>query len=378
MIILINIITTIFRYDDLIKLLLNLKIGSLNVIFSKEPINIKSSNIINIYPYKKLNGIKYYLWILLEIYKRYNIKNYKLIVIEHHTGNINFILKILSSLKVLKVEFKSMIILYSENINYLFKMVWKNDIYFTKIDTITNIKYSFLWCRRVIIELLGVFFSDYLASNSNHIFLQPIIRKFRKKKIIIPNPIEVKVDIKFRFKEKKYLKILYVGTIMPAKGLGSLFKLSQILNEDKISHELILIGNVFKYNKNYLSILNQNYANNSILHLNEVSREELDFYYNTSDLFVFPSLSEGSARVILEASLFGLPIIANDCIFNLDSYKKLPNIKFIDFNSNEDLKKIYKLYQSIYFNKEELMNSLSNFEISKISQKIENFLKEEL
>ncbi len=133
----------------------------------------------------------------------------------------------------------------------------------------------------------------------------------KKKVVIIPLGIDLE---KFKPKEK-YNKnqILFVGRLIPEKGLHILVKAMKKINEKNFNLKLLAIvsevyggfnkyeAEVKKEGKNFLKILEN------------VSYNEMPKYYANSELLVMPSLDIDSLGfVLIEAMACGCPVITSD------------------------------------------------------------------
>lgn len=103
----------------------------------------------------------------------------------------------------------------------------------------------------------------------------------------------------------KKLRVLFVGSMVQRKGLSYLFDALKLLKSDHI--ELVLCGRGFMD-----EALLKEYSNINFSIKRNLSATALVNEFWASDVFVFPSLSEGFAHVILEAMSCGLPAIATD------------------------------------------------------------------
>lgn len=101
-------------------------------------------------------------------------------------------------------------------------------------------------------------------------------------------------------------RVCYVGRIELLKGLPYLL---QAWNQLGLARaELVLIGEVAPEMHRFI----KQWALPSVRFLGYLPQSELAKWYRTSHLFVFPSVSEGLARVLLEAMSCGLPVIATE------------------------------------------------------------------
>lgn len=102
------------------------------------------------------------------------------------------------------------------------------------------------------------------------------------------------------------LRLLFVGQIGYRKGLKYLLEAVKSINmkHSEAVIELILVGGI---DRDFAVCLNQ--YSNEYQHIDFIPQEKLLELYNTSHLFVFPSLCEGSAVVTYEAMGCGLPQI---------------------------------------------------------------------
>ncbi|WPF88363.1 glycosyltransferase family 4 protein [Cyanobacterium aponinum AL20118] len=97
------------------------------------------------------------------------------------------------------------------------------------------------------------------------------------------------------------LRILFVGSLDLRKGISYLLQALRKLNPHKFAARIVgSIGINESKVKEYSDIAT---------FMGKLDKPELAKQYEWADVFVFPSLSEGSAGVIYEAMAFGLPVI---------------------------------------------------------------------
>ena len=133
-------------------------------------------------------------------------------------------------------------------------------------------------------------------------------------------------------------KLLYLGRIKKEKGIFSLIELIQDLD---IDYELSVVGN-----KKILNL-----KNNKIKVFNETSNiRKIINFYDKNNIFILPSFTEGSPKVILESLSRLRPVIVFSEINHVKS--KLQGV-FITNRNTKDLKKtiiyILKNYKKIQY-----------------------------
>lgn len=106
--------------------------------------------------------------------------------------------------------------------------------------------------------------------------------------------------------------LTFAGTIEYRKGLIFLLKALQILKERGKNYSLTIIGKVTepKYYDSLKEYIEK--YDLDVKFTGFISREEKDQYLAQSDVFVFPSLLEGYGMALVEAQVYGLPIVSFD------------------------------------------------------------------
>jgi len=105
--------------------------------------------------------------------------------------------------------------------------------------------------------------------------------------------------------------ILYVGRLERLKGLDTLLEAISMLDQKNIN--LLVIGGLYNISevarlKNICTSLN---LNEKVHFLGSISRKELKYYYNASDICVLPSYYESFGLSALEAAACGIPVVAS-------------------------------------------------------------------
>jgi glycosyltransferase involved in cell wall biosynthesis len=114
-------------------------------------------------------------------------------------------------------------------------------------------------------------------------------------------------DYHLDYGESTHTFLFWAGLIEPRKNFGLLLKALQTLPSD-ISWKLLVAGEgpLLPY---WIKKVNRLGLQSNIEFLGQVPYRQMQEYYQKADIFVFPSLREGSPTVILEAMAYKLPVI---------------------------------------------------------------------
>jgi 1,4-alpha-glucan branching enzyme len=163
---------------------------------------------------------------------------------------------------------------------------------------------------------------------SETIWMKNLLQSSLKKEKIIHIPLGVPLVLPFsKVNSRKALGInapkvlLYVGRIIPEKGLDVLIDAFDILHKDlRESIPLLAIAGppnagfgiapnkYFRNIENKISMLG---LTNYVRYFGQLSREKLNLLYSSADLVSVPSLFDATNLVALEAMSFGVPVVAS-------------------------------------------------------------------
>lgn len=131
---------------------------------------------------------------------------------------------------------------------------------------------------------------------------------------------------------RENLSIIYVGYLRYAKGINTLMETVLKLEEQKFSYIFNIVGNGEMYKILNDFIVLHKLQGKVILHGHIDKRHQLLDLLKNSDLFFFPSLSEGSPRVIIEAMSQGVTVLSTPVGSLPAVFKDGKDILFFPFN----------------------------------------------
>ena len=192
----------------------------------------------------------------------------------------------------------------------------------------------------------------------------------------------LRVSLGFPINKKIFL---FVGRLVETKGINTLLEAWEMFEKDNNDVLLVMVGDVNK-NKGKISTSSKPW----IKETDDEKIENIDFLgfrndvnrlMQISDIFVFPSLSEGLPNVVIEAMMSGLPVIASDIPGNSDlishningilvpvkNAQLLSNAMNLLVNNKNVCKKMGKINRKL---------AKDNFDIAKVSDKFMKLIEE--
>ncbi|MFW2352975.1 glycosyltransferase [Aliarcobacter butzleri] len=196
----------------------------------------------------------------------------------------------------------------------------KRFVFYITIKNVDMVVVQSNYMKRLLLEVWGNDIKNCIIAN-------PISKNFVKNYSLD----EINDFIKHRLQNIDKIKILYVSRFYPHKNHIFLVDLSKVLNENNIRHEILITVDFSK--QETLDLQQMITKDTSIESIGEISQFELETYYKTSHIFIFPSNSETFGNPLIEAMKFGLPIV----VPNLEYAQSIVEEAGIYYNQNDVL-----------------------------------------
>ncbi|HTY75401.1 MAG TPA: glycosyltransferase family 4 protein, partial [Candidatus Nanoarchaeia archaeon] len=103
--------------------------------------------------------------------------------------------------------------------------------------------------------------------------------------------------------------VLFVGRLIPRKGLSRLLEAARRIVRESSETLFVIVGDGPLRSQIVNEVNNSGLANNFVF-LGDVAETELPLLYGCADVFAFPSFQEGQGIVLLEAQATALPVVA--------------------------------------------------------------------
>jgi glycosyltransferase involved in cell wall biosynthesis len=141
----------------------------------------------------------------------------------------------------------------------------------------------------------------------------------KSKVRIVPNGVDVEKFKPTGNKEENRRKfglgdepcVLFVGSLIPRKGLPFLVEAAKKIVKEKANTKFLIVGDGPLKNQLTASLEKANLLGN-FLFMGNLQDDKLSAVYSCADVFVLPSIQEGQGIVLLEAQASGIPVVAFD------------------------------------------------------------------
>ncbi len=140
------------------------------------------------------------------------------------------------------------------------------------------------------------------------------INRFNKESLDEKISVQVKNEINYS-SQNKYL--LCIGRLVVDKGIVELVHVFSALQKNEPSLKLVLVGEYeTELDPLPATTLQEIETNPSIIHISWTN--QVEYYMQLANYFVFPSHREGFPNVLLQAGLMELPVICSHITGNID------------------------------------------------------------
>jgi glycosyltransferase involved in cell wall biosynthesis len=206
------------------------------------------------------------------------------------------------------------------------------------------------WCLKKLLRLSSRVL--VLNSNSFNFISSMSVRNIE----ILPNFIQNEFISEHKIVNEKIKKVIFIGHLKKSKGVNEFLQAAKSFPQV----EFYLAGPITEdYSKS--DILNRGAGN--IYLLGSISIEKVKELLDQSDIFLFPSYTEGFSRALLEAMARGIPVIASDVGANKDMIEEFGGCIIQKENISEIVESIN------YMNAYSIRKQMSEWNI----QKVRNF-----
>lgn len=171
----------------------------------------------------------------------------------------------------------------------------------------------------------------------------------------------------------KPLTIIYVGYLRYAKGIDTLIEVIRRLEERHFDYQFHIVGDGDMYSTLQQLIDDLKLDDYIYLHGHIDNRDKLLSLLRASDLFFFPSLSEGSPRVVIEAMSQGCPVLSTPVGSLPGCFEENKEILFFPFKDAEiATSKIIEVGENL-----EMLTQLRDCAYRKVSERftMEEFIR---
>ena len=136
---------------------------------------------------------------------------------------------------------------------------------------------------------------------------------------VVPNGVDIQrfkpsgrcEAIKHKIRIDNKLCVLFVGRLIPRKGLPFLIEAAKQVVKENSQTMFIIVGDGPLKNSLRATLEKMNIASNFIF-LGDMHESVLPSLYNCADVFVLPSIQEGQGIALLEAQATAKPVVAFD------------------------------------------------------------------
>jgi glycosyltransferase involved in cell wall biosynthesis len=195
--------------------------------------------------------------------------------------------------------------------------------------------YSPWWLKQSFVNRIKLYLSKFVFNNADGIrvvadSLKEKLSQITMKKKIFTIPVSVSLKQTYLFNNKKELLkskifpifkgkkiILFVGTLYYPKNLYALIRVADIVKRVRKDFVFLIVGDGPERN-NLEKYAEKKSLLNTVSFLGNKKYEELSEIYALSDLFFLPSIYEGFGRVLVEAFMAKLPVVATQTAGALD------------------------------------------------------------
>jgi len=137
-----------------------------------------------------------------------------------------------------------------------------------------------------------------------------------EKLVVIPNGVDTKKFnpnvngevVRRRFGIEGNLVVLFVGSLLPVKGVEYLLRSMPIILSTISNVVFVIVGEGFQHD--WLKNLSRKLGvSKNVIFAGQIQRLMMPYFFAACDVFVMPSLSEGFCNAVIEAMASGKPVV---------------------------------------------------------------------